>query len=122
VDKGYRGHGYEGETLVHVSGERHGRLSRAERKRRRRRAAIEPVIGHTKHDHGMLRCFLKGAEGDAINAILAGCGFNLSKLLRAFRVRILVLILKRLADALSAWQTGLSLAREPRSIPYAAPI
>lgn len=96
VDKGYRGHGYEGATQVHVSGVRHGPISRAERRRRRRRAAIEPIIGHTKHDHRMIRCFLKGADGDAMNAILAGCGFNLSKLLRAFRVRFFALVYRLL--------------------------
>jgi IS5 family transposase len=31
----------------------------------------------------MDRNYLKGEEGDKINAILAGCGFNLRKLLRA---------------------------------------
>jgi transposase, IS5 family len=102
ADKGYRGHGYEGATQVHVSGQRHGSISRAERRRRRRRAAIEPIIGHTKHDHRMIRCFLKGAAGDAINAILAACGFNLSKLLRAFRGRFFVFVYR----VLLAWKIG----------------
>jgi transposase, IS5 family len=31
----------------------------------------------------MNRNYLKGEEGDKINAILAGCGFNIRKLLRA---------------------------------------
>jgi IS5 family transposase len=31
----------------------------------------------------MNRNYLKGEEGDEINAILAGCGFNIRKLLRA---------------------------------------
>jgi IS5 family transposase len=42
------------------------------------------VISHDKHDHGLNRNHLKGKEGDRINALLAGCGFNLRKLLRAF--------------------------------------
>jgi len=33
--------------------------------------------------HRMDRNYLKGEDGDKINAILAGCGFNLRKLLRA---------------------------------------
>ena len=49
---------------------------------RKHRAAIEPVIGHLKSDHRMLRNMLKGKEGDNINAMLAGCGFNLRKLVR----------------------------------------
>jgi len=32
----------------------------------------------------MDRNYLKGTEGDKMNAILAACGFNLRKLLRAF--------------------------------------
>ena len=31
----------------------------------------------------MDRNYLKGEDGDKINAILAGCGFNIRKLLRA---------------------------------------
>ncbi|EMI63982.1 transposase DDE domain protein [Leptospira noguchii str. Bonito] len=49
-----------------------------------RRSAIEPVISHLKHDHNMIRNFLKGKEGDRINAIFAATGFNFSKLIRAF--------------------------------------
>jgi hypothetical protein len=48
----------------------------------KRRAAIEPVIGHLKSDHRMERNDLRGVEGDRNNAILAGIGFNLRKLLR----------------------------------------
>ncbi|HEY9502438.1 MAG TPA: IS5/IS1182 family transposase, partial [Pyrinomonadaceae bacterium] len=50
----------------------------------KRRNAIEPVIGHEKQDHRLGRNYLKGKEGDRINALLSGCGFNLRKLLRAF--------------------------------------
>jgi IS5 family transposase len=49
----------------------------------KRRSAIEPIIGQTKSDHRMDRNYLKGEDGDKINALLAGCGFNLWKLLRA---------------------------------------
>jgi len=50
----------------------------------KRRTAIEPVFGHLKQNHRLQRNYLKGTEGDQINALLAGCGFNLRKLLRAF--------------------------------------
>nr|WP_235595283.1 hypothetical protein [Leptospira noguchii] len=55
-----------------------------------RRSAIEPVISHLKHDHNMIRNFLKGKEGDRINAILSAAGFNFSKLIRAFFVIFLI--------------------------------
>lgn len=48
----------------------------------RRRAAIEPVIGHLKYDHRMERNFLKGIYGDFVNCVLAAAGFNLKKMLR----------------------------------------
>jgi transposase, IS5 family len=48
----------------------------------KRRSAIEPVIGHVKHDHALGRNFLLGKQGDRINALLAACGFNLRKLYR----------------------------------------
>jgi hypothetical protein len=37
----------------------------------RRRAAVEPVIGHIKAEHRMGRNYLKGRDGDRINAVLA---------------------------------------------------
>ena len=42
----------------------------------KRRAAVEPVIGHLKADHRMDRNYLKGQDGDRINAVLAAAGFN----------------------------------------------
>ena len=82
VDKGYRGHNYQGEAQVHIAGSGSKRLTRTQRKRRKRRSAIEPKIGHVKHDNRMNRCYLKGIEGDAMNVILAAAGANLRKLLR----------------------------------------
>ncbi len=42
----------------------------------RRRAAIEPIIGHLKQDHRAASNYLKGKTGDKINCIMAACGFN----------------------------------------------
>jgi len=52
------------------------------RARFRRRAAIEPVIGHLKTDNRLSRNFLKGIFGDEINVILAAAAFNLRKWMR----------------------------------------
>jgi len=49
----------------------------------KRRAAIEPGIGHLKREHRMDRCRLKGIEGDQVNAILSAAGMNFGKLLKA---------------------------------------
>ena len=74
VDKGYRGHDYQGDAKVHLAGRGSKRLTRTQRKRRRRRSAIEPKISHAKHDNRLSRCYLKGIEGDAMNVILAAPG------------------------------------------------
>ncbi len=55
------------------------KVTSAQKKRLKRRNAIEPVIGHLKEDHGMARNYLKGRIGDEINALMASCGFNLEK-------------------------------------------
>ena len=84
-DRGYRGVKAEiGETKVHLTNKRKGSLTRSAWRWLRRRAAIEPVIGHLKSDTRLDRNYLLGEEGDRINAILSGCGFNVRKLLRAF--------------------------------------
>jgi IS5 family transposase len=82
VDKGYRGSQHHPENVqVYISGRKlSGRLKRL----LRRRSAIEPVIGHLKQDHRMKRNYLQGTNGDSVNALLVGCGFNLRKLLRVF--------------------------------------
>jgi len=42
----------------------------------KRRAAIEPIIGHMKNTYRMKRNYLKGVQGDMINAVLSGAAFN----------------------------------------------
>lgn len=46
---------------------------------------MEPEIGHLKADGRLGRNFLKGMQGDAINAILCGVGHNLRKILAHIR-------------------------------------
>lgn len=64
------------------------------RKRFRARAGIEPVIGHIKHDHRMLRNYLKGNIGNQLNTILAGTGFNLKKMLNRIKEQILLTLFR----------------------------
>jgi len=82
VDRGYRGHTYTGEAKVPVAGRGMKKLKASVRKWLRRRSAIEAVIGHAKIEGRLGRNYLLGKEGDKINAILAGCGYNMRKLLR----------------------------------------
>lgn len=84
-DRGYKGNPKQlGATSIHLANRRKSSMPRSEWRWFKRRSAIEPVIGHMKTDHRMERNYLKGTDGDQMNAILAGCGFNLQKLLRAF--------------------------------------
>jgi IS5 family transposase len=82
VDLGYRGV----DDVVPVDVIHRGKsktLTAQQRGWLRRRQAIEPAIGHTKSDHGMNRCWLKGSDGDALHAVLCAAGFNIRWLLRA---------------------------------------
>ena len=65
----------------------------------KRRQAVEPVIGHAKLDHRMDRCWLPGATGDALHAVLCAAGYNIRWLLRAIQrkgVKALLLALRGL--------------------------
>jgi IS5 family transposase len=87
-DRGYRGSKTVGNTQIILPGpplKRDNRYQRDQkRKRCRRRAAIEPIIGHLKADCRLARNFLKGTAGDTINALLAATAWNLRLWLRAF--------------------------------------
>jgi len=83
VDRGYRGHDVE-KTKVLISGSKRG-LTPKLKTLLGRRSAIEPEIGHMKSDGRLGRCPLKGLQGDAIFAVLCGCGHNLRKILRHLR-------------------------------------
>ncbi|TYO98406.1 hypothetical protein EDC39_1065 [Geothermobacter ehrlichii] len=64
------------ETAVHLANRRKSSMTRSEWCWFKRRSAIEPVIGHIKQDKRMGRNYLKGIDGDKMNAILAGCGLT----------------------------------------------
>jgi IS5 family transposase len=83
TDAGYRGHyaPKEKRFKVYVAGQKRG-LSPAIKRAFRRRSAVEPVIGHLKHEHRMGRNHLAHRTGDAINALLAAVGYNFRLLLK----------------------------------------
>jgi IS5 family transposase len=68
-------------NLIHRG--KHKSLTVQEKRWLKRRQAIEPLIGHTKSDHRMGRCWLKGALGDALHALSCAVGYNIRWLLRA---------------------------------------
>ncbi len=84
VDKGYRGHDAPKPYRVFKSGQKrgvHGQI----KKELRRRSAIEAVIGHCKTDGHLARNFLKGRDGDQINAVMSAVGYNLRLILKWLR-------------------------------------
>ena len=56
-----------------------------ERKYFRKRAGIEPVIGHLKEDHRLSRNYYKGITGDEINVMLAAAGFNFKRMMNKWK-------------------------------------
>jgi IS5 family transposase len=97
ADKGYRGHDAPNPRSVFISGQKRGVFGAIKRELRRR-SAIEPVIGHMKSEGHLGRCYLKGRNGDAANAVLSAVGHNLRRVLAWLR-KLLRLILHGLLAA-----------------------
>ena len=87
ADAGYRGHNapLSHRFRVYTAGQKR-RMTPAIKREMRRRAAIEPVIGHLKNEHRLGRNYLAHEQGDAINAILAAAGYNFRLLLNWVRL------------------------------------
>jgi len=87
ADAGYKGHNapLSHKFRVFTTGQKR-RMTPAIKRELKRRAAVEPVIGHIKNEHRMDRNYLAHAQGDAVNAILAAAGYNFSLLLKWLRV------------------------------------
>jgi IS5 family transposase len=83
VDLGYRGVDADNPGVEIIHRGKYKTLTALQRRWLKRRQAIEPLIGHTKSDHRMDRCWLKGAIGDALHALSCAAGYNIRWLLRA---------------------------------------
>ena len=120
ADLGYRGMDADNPGVQIIHRGKFKSLSDHEKRLLKRRQAIEPLIGHTKADHRMDRCWLQGALGDALHALGCAAGYNIRWLLRA----ITRLGLKGLFCALSvlalwvAWLVGAVL--KPLRLPVRA--
>lgn len=89
VDRGYRGKKQIGETQVLIPAPGKKSMGRYQRKKlasaHKKRAAIEPVIGHIKADHRLNPNFYKGVTGDNINIMLAAAGFNFKRMMNKWK-------------------------------------
>ena len=78
VDRGYRGKSeYKTSKICIPKPDKH--ITKAQRKRHCKRAAIEPVIGHLKQDYRLCKNYLKGILGDNMNLILAAAAMNFKR-------------------------------------------
>lgn len=81
TDRGYRGKKPVGNMAISIpSSGSPGQSYYQKRKARKKfckRAGIEPVIGHLKSDHRMMRNYFKGTLGDAINTMMAAAAYNM---------------------------------------------
>ena len=84
-DRGYRGKRKIKDVTITIPRKEKGLTPYQKRKIRskfKRRASIEPTIGHLKSDNRLGRNYYKGKAGDTINILLAAIGFNLRKWMR----------------------------------------
>jgi IS5 family transposase len=60
----------------------------------KRRAAIEPTIGHLKQEHRLSRNFYKGVKGDNINVLLAAAALNFKRMMNKWKDNPLLFLLR----------------------------
>jgi IS5 family transposase len=78
----------------------------------KRRAAVEPTIGHLKHEHRMTGNRLKGTLGDQLCATLAAAAMNFHKLLKFLgKFPVLYFFILYMARIKSAIEDNLSVIR-----------
>ncbi|KOR46083.1 transposase, partial [Xanthomonas oryzae] len=110
VDLGYRGREVDGVQILHRGKAK--TLTRRQWGWIKRRQAVEPVIGHLKQDCRLNRCYLTGAQGDALHVLGCAAGYNLRWLLRwiAFLRAWLQVVRARSSTSSSAvWPANMAL-------------
>ena len=84
-DRGYRGQEKTGRTRIVIPDVPKASDSTYTRKKKhrlfRKRAGIEPVIGHCKTDHRLGRNFYKGLFGDSVNVMFAAAAYNFKRVM-----------------------------------------
>lgn len=115
-DMGYRGHDYKGKCNIQIVNRYRKKIPSSIKKWWKRRSAIEPVIGHMKNENGLRKNKLKGKAGDELNAIFAGVGFNMRKLIKAANIFIFLFIKNKLyngkEEALACFRSTISLVAD----------
>lgn len=89
VDRGYRGMS-EYKTAKICIPKPNKNITKAQRKKHCKRAAIEPVISHLKQDYRLCRNYLKGILGDNMNLILAAAAMNFKRRMNLWRTEAII--------------------------------
>jgi transposase, IS5 family len=114
VDRGYRGvKEVLGTTIVTPDKPSKQRTAYQKQKLRngfKRRAAIEPKIGHLKQDHRLSRNFYKGINGDNINVMLAAAAMNFKRMINKWKANPLVLLAQILKAFFGLLKTKLAVS------------
>ena len=101
VDRGYKGIKQYKDSSIHVP-KPDKNITKTQRKKYSRRAAIETVIGHLKKDYRLCRNSLKGIIGDNMNVILAAAAMNFKRVMNLWRTEAInrwLLIFKYVENA-----------------------
>ncbi|MHA1665515.1 MAG: IS5 family transposase, partial [Candidatus Njordarchaeales archaeon] len=101
VDRGYRGVSTVGKTeIIRPKNPKKNATPYEKtkaRKRFRRRAGIEPIIGHLKQDFRLSRNYLKGTKGDMANVLLSATAYNLKKWMNRESKKLTLLIYSKIS-------------------------
>lgn len=88
ADRGYRGVKEVRGTTITIPQVKSTDTAKEKMKLRkgfRRRASIEPMIGHLKSDYRLSRNYYKGIVGDQINVLLAAAAWNFKRMVNKWR-------------------------------------
>ncbi|MCW5915207.1 MAG: transposase [Chitinophagaceae bacterium] len=96
VDRGYKGRTQIGDTFIQIPHPFNDKKQSKYRQQKlkksfKRRAAIEPVLGHLKSDNRLSRNFYKGIFGYNINVMLSAAAFNFKRMMNIWKQIFLAL-------------------------------
>ena len=100
MDRGYRGISQVRGTQIEIPKPFNKSLNGYQQQQLKngfkRRAAIEPRIGHLKEDHRLSRNYYKGIKGDNINVMLAAAAMNFKRMINIYKKMFLAFLYRLL--------------------------
>ncbi|MDE3211957.1 MAG: hypothetical protein KGM98_01885, partial [Bacteroidota bacterium] len=122
ADRGYSGQRQIGPTAIQIpkpfSDKTQTKYQQQKlRKAFKRRAAVEPVIGHLKSDHRLSRNFYWRIFGDDINVMLSASGFNFKRMMNKWKkdpLNFLAIFFQTIIEIKKALLSGYPLPKTPK--------